>query len=408
MSAQTRALVKQMKKRDIRILLFSSLFPHAGEPTLGIFVENRLRNLLADENVTATVIAPVPWFPFKSAIFGKYGRASKAAMVEDKNGINVYHPRYLVIPKIGMNFTPLFMYWSARRCIRKLVKAGVEFDVIDAHYLYPDSVAAMKLSAYFKKPFVVTARGSDVTEIALMKRPKSMILRAVKAASQTITVANNLRRDLIKLGADPDKITMLRNGVDLNRFRQTGREALRREWGNQPTMLFAGWLIPRKRLDLVLEVTARVPNLHTVIVGDGPLRSSLERKCRELGIYNRVHFLGQRKPEQMPQLYSAADILILASDREGWANVLLEAMACGTPVVARAIGGASDLVTSPEAGRLVQSDDPEQLANAVFDLLEKLPERSATRQFAEAFDWRATSLGQRRIFEEAISANDGT
>lgn len=388
------------------ILVFSSLFPHSGEPTLGIFVENRLRELLKTQRLTATVIAPVPWFPFKSNIFGSYGRAAQATRVEKRGGVTIYHPRYLVIPKIGMALTPYFMYLSALRCIKKLLKQGIEFDLIDAHYLYPDGIAAASLSATLGKPFVMTARGSDVTEIGLMPGPRKRIKKALKSASHIITVSNNLRRDLIAMGGEEKKITTLRNGVDLERFYETGRNEMRTEWGTEwakgPILLFAGWLIPRKRLDIVLEVTARVSALKTVIVGDGPLRALLEKQCNDLGITDRVRFVGQKTPAEMPTYFSAADLLLLPSDREGWANVLLEAMACGTPVVTRAIGGAPDLVTKTCAGRVVDSASPDALSSAVRDLLENRPSRADTRAFAEKFDWGTTSEGQNLIFDAAI------
>jgi len=394
-----------MEKLPINLLVLSSLFPHKGEPTLGIFVQNRLLHLIAQENVQATVIAPVPWFPFKGKLFGKYGRAAQAPRVETREGLTIHHPRYFVIPKIGMMLTPLFMFWSVNRCVQKLIRQGLKIDVIDAHYLYPDGVAASKLSASIDRPFVLTARGSDVTEIALISTPKAMIKEAVSKAAHTITVSNNLRLNLISMGCDPQKITTLRNGVDLKRFYEVNRNQTRERWGQGPIMLFAGWLIPRKRLDLVLGVTASIPDLKTVIVGDGPQRTELADKAVELGIVDRVIFEGQIKPEEMPAIYSGADILILPSDREGWANVLLEAMACGTPVISREVGGAPDLVTKPEAGRIVRADTAEALSHAVVNMLSNLPERSETRAFAEAYDWSATSKGQKVIFEKAIADN---
>lgn len=392
-----------MAGRPLRVLLFSSLFPHNGEPTLGIFVANRMRELIKHANVEVTVVAPVPWFPFKHKAFGAYGRAAQAKQVEKIDGVTVYHPRYIVIPKIGMHWAPNLMYFSAVRAIRKLIAQGVEFDLIDAHYLYPDGVAAAKLSKALSIPFVMTARGSDVTEIGLMERPRQKIQGALRSAAHTITVSNNLRADLMAMGGKAEKITTLRNGVDLDRFQETKRQETRSGWLSGPVLLFAGWLIPRKRLDLVLAVTAMVEGLVTVIVGDGPLRAELEAKAEELGISGRTLFLGQKSPAEMPEMFSAADVLLLPSDREGWANVLLEAMACGTPVVTRAIGGAPDLITSPEAGRVVDSDCAEDLAAAVRDVLDNPPARAETRAFAENYDWRETSAGQMTIFTKSAN-----
>jgi len=392
-----------MPRKPIRILLFSSLFPHSGEPTLGIFVENRLRKLLEYEDIEATVIAPVPWFPFTGKVFGAYGRAARAKKKEIRHGISIYHPRYLVIPKFGMSLTPHFLFRAALKTIRKILATGNNFHVIDAHYLYPDGVAAARLGTLLHKPVIMTARGSDVTQIGLLKGPHKKIVAALHSVSHTITVSESLKRSLIAMGGDAENITTLRNGVDLDFFHERNRLSVRKSWGEKPTLLFAGWLIPRKRIDLVLEVTYRIPELHTVIVGDGPLRAEMARLACKLKIEGRVSFLGQVTPERMPEMYSAADVLLLPSDREGWANVLLESMACGTPVVTRAVGGAPDLVTSPAAGRLVDSEDAGDLASAVLALLKNRPGRAETRLFAERFDWHETSRGQKEIFGNAIS-----
>ncbi|TNE60689.1 MAG: glycosyltransferase family 4 protein [Alphaproteobacteria bacterium] len=382
----------------MKILLFSSLFPNAEEPTLGIFVENRLRHLMADAGVEATVVAPVPWFPFKNRIFGRYGRMARVPRVEVRHGIQVYHPRFLVIPRFGMRLTPRFLYRAARRQVGRLLESGARFDLIDAHYLYPDGVAAARLAAAFGLPFFLTARGSDVTQIAQMPGPRAQILDACRKARQVITVSESLRQDLVGMGLAPGQVTTLRNGVDCRHFRSTGRDEIRARWGVAGTvLLFAGWLIERKRVDVVLDVAAALPDVTVVVAGDGPLRGALEMKAQKLDIGNRVRFIGQQAPEQMPAVMSGADILMLPSEREGWPNVLLEAMACGTPVVARAIGGAPDFVTVPEAGRLAKGG-VDAFVDAVGDLLANYPDRAAVRAYAETFGWLQTSKGQERLF----------
>ncbi len=392
-----------MSSSPINILLFSTLFPHVGEPTLGIFVENRLKNLLKHENVEATVIAPVPWFPFKHKLFGGYARAAKAQMIEKRGNLTVYHPRYIVIPKVGMLLTPWFLYRAARRSLRKLSDNGAVFDLIDAHYLYPDAVAAERLARFANLPFIITARGSDVTQIALMDRPRKLILSAIQQASHTITVSANLKRDLVDMGAREDRISVLRNGVDLVRFKEISRNEGRKKYPAGKIMVFAGWLIPRKRLDLVLEVARLLPDVNAVIVGDGPLMKQCKQDAERMGIRDRVFLEGQKPPEDMPKYFSLADVLILPSDREGWANVLLEAMACGTPVVSRAIGGARDLIQSDVAGRVVDSDNPELLADAVKKVLDDNYDRKDVAEYAGHYDWTETSMKQREIFNSAIA-----
>ncbi len=389
----------------MKILLFSSLFPHYAEPTLGVFVENRLRHLLNSHTISAKVIAPVPYFPFKNKIFGRYSRAAQAPLYENRHGIDIYHPRFLTAPKLAMRQNPALMYQAGLKSAKALIAQGDDFDVIDAHYLYPDGVAAMMLADTLNKPFVITARGSDVTEIGRnYPFARDQIMAAIKKSSKTITVSSSLKDELVEQGASAEKVTVLRNGVDTQHYHEYNREEVRAGLSvSGAVMIYAGWLIERKRLDIVLDVAERIPELTTLIVGDGPLREQLEKTAKEKSIESRVLFLGQKAPTDMPKYYSAADVLLLPSDREGWANVLLEAQACGTPVVTRNMGAARDIVTNDEVGRVVDSEDATEIAAAVRTIIQSNTARKRVRRHACRYSWDATSRGQYEIFQKAIT-----
>lgn len=395
----------------IRVLVFSSLYPHEGEPTLGVFVRNRLQHLTKDTGVKATVIAPVPWFPFKSKMFGRYGRAARASRQSVDDGIQVYHPRFLVIPKVGMHLTPFFMAWSAKRLLKKIRKGGATFDLIDAHYLYPDGVAAAMLADWFKLPFIVTARGSDVTQIGAITSARNKIVHVCHSAQHVITVSQSLKDRLVEMGVDADHVTSLRNGIDADRFspvkdarlvvcNETGLDAAKE------IVVFAGWLIPRKRVDLVIEAIAMLPDVQGLIIGDGPLKSALFERVEELQLTDRVTFVGQKSPEDMPKYLSAGDVFCLPSEREGWANVMLESMACGVPVVARGVDGAVELIQQDNVGRLVEGDDPANYAAALRSVLDMNSDKAGVREYAKRFGWQATSLGQLALFKKALHPND--
>ncbi|WP_020398781.1 glycosyltransferase [Kordiimonas gwangyangensis] len=396
-----------MADQGLDIVLFSSLFPNEVDPVFGIFVENRLRHFLADTGSRAVVIAPVPWFPFKGKRWGRYGAFARVPAVEVRHGIPVMHPRYLVIPKVGMWLTPFTLYRAGKRALRRLLKDGGSCDVIDAHYLYPDGVAAAKLARFFDIPFVMTARGSDVTEIGQQQVPGRMIVDAASQAAHVITVSNSLRTDLIAMGVPEDRVTTLRNGVDAGHFRPQRREEFRAKWGGANKIVaFAGWLVQRKRVDIAISAMAHLPeDTALVVAGEGPLHTELLEQAKQLGVADRVIFEGKLSSKDMPGFLSAADVLILPSEREGWANVLLEAMACGTPVVSRAVAGALDLVVVPEAGELVEGDDPAAYAAAVHKIFTRDTDRMQTRAYAEGFDWKEISLGQEQIFKNAASGH---
>src|SRR5262245_52804400 len=214
----------------MRLLTFSTLYPHAGRPTHGIFVQPRLRQLVARGQVESKVLAPVPWFPFRYRGFGDYARHALAPALEHRHGIEVAHPRYPLIPKVGMTLAPFLLAQAVKPAIRSLLER-YDFDAIDAHYLYPDGVAAAILGKHFGKPVVLTARGTDVTLIPDYRLPRAMILWAARNAAAIITVSRSLKDGLAALGVPSERITVLRNGVDLEQFRPTEREAARARLG---------------------------------------------------------------------------------------------------------------------------------------------------------------------------------
>jgi teichuronic acid biosynthesis glycosyltransferase TuaC len=389
----------------MKILTFTTLFPNSEQQDHGIFVENRLRHLLASHQVVAEIIAPVPWFPFASRVFGRFARVGRVPRREQRHGLSVRHPRYVSIPKIGMHLAPLLLYLGARRAAKQLLAEGHEFDLIDAHYFYPDGVAAVLLGNELGKPVVITARGTDINLIADFPLPRRMILWTARRAAAVVTVCEALRTRLIELGANGTEIRTLRNGVDLVRFRPCERDDARRRYGvdgTAPVLLSIGHLIERKGHHLVIEALARLPSARLLIAGDGPERPALERLATRLGVAGRMRFLGRLAHDALATLYSAADVLVLASSREGWANVLLEAMACGTPVVASKVWGTPEVVADPVAGLLVERRTADAFAAAIARLLAAAPPRPATRLYAERFSWDATTEGQLVLFRDIL------
>src|SRR5579864_7754068 len=158
----------------LSILTVSTLYPNDVQPTHGIFVETRLRKLLADGRVKARVLAPVPWLPpFVS--YGSLGPLASVPRHSERHGIQVSHPRYLVVPKVGMNLTPHTLYRAMHAELSRLLSAGLKVDLIDAHYFYPDGVAAVWLARAFNLPVTVTARGTDLNLIPEYAKPRRMI-----------------------------------------------------------------------------------------------------------------------------------------------------------------------------------------------------------------------------------------
>jgi glycosyltransferase involved in cell wall biosynthesis len=389
----------------MKVLTFSTLYPHTARPGHGIFVETRLRHLLASGLAQSTVVAPVPWFPFRHRAFGEYALHARAPRHEVRNGIEVLHPRFPVLPKIGSALTPFLLARAAAPAVRALLRRR-SFDLIDAHYFYPDGVAAVMLGRRLGLPVVVTARGTDINLIAQQRLPRAMIRWAALKAAGVIAVSSALRERLAALGVPKERIRVLRNGVDLDLFAPRERAPLRQALGmTRTTLLSVGNLLAFKGHGIVIEALASLPDCDLVIAGEGPDRASFKAIARAAGVAERVRFAGSLSQETLSGYYAAADALILASSREGWPNVLLEAMACGTPVIATDVGGVSEIVTSPEAGAVIGERSAPAVARAVRELLANPPERDATRRFAEQFSWGAITKGQLQLFRQVLEAN---
>jgi len=249
---------------------------------------------------------------------------------------------------------------------------------------------------------VITARGSDITLFPGYALPRRQILWAARRADAVITVCNALRDEVVAMGIDADRVVSLRNGVDLQLFRPTERKA-----NPMFTLLAVGHLVPVKAQDLIIGALTLLPDVRLVLAGDGPDRAKLENLARELKVSDRVSFLGAVPRAQLRAHYGAADALVLSSSREGWANVLLEAMACGTPVVASRVYGTPEVVASPEAGVLMRERSYQGVADAVTLLRANYPDRAATRRYAERFSWDDTTEGQIRLFDEVLAHRAG-
>jgi teichuronic acid biosynthesis glycosyltransferase TuaC len=388
----------------VRVLVFTTLYPNAADPANALFVEQRLRQLVATGAVETRVVAPVPWFPLRHPRFGRYTRFARAPANEIRHGIPIAHPRYLVVPKLGMLATPYTLARAGKRAIDELRRTGWDFDLIDAHYFYPDGIAATLLSQWYSKPVVITARGTDINLIPQSRLPRRMILWAAHRAAASITVCAALKDELVALGADAAKITVLRNGVDLELFRPMDRAEARKQLAvSGPLLLSVGHLNKRKGHHVVLDALRELTEYRLLIVGDGEMASALRKQASRIGVEDRVRFVGAVAPQQLPTYFNAADMLVLASSREGWANVLLESMACGTPVVATDVWGTREVVTSPVAGQLVGEVSSSAIVAGVRALAQAYPDRAATRRYAEGFSWDATSMGQLDLFRRILA-----
>lgn len=387
----------------MRVCVFSTLYPNSSTPRAGLFVERRLLSMLAAGGLEAEVLAPVPWFPATHPAFGRYADHARVERAEKRAGLSVLHPRYLVIPKVGELLAPATLAYCALGALRNLRRRGLEFDVIDAHFFYPDGVAAAIASRMLGIPLVITARGSDVNLSVSLPLQRRMIRWAASVARSCVTVSEALKTRLVDFGVPPSRIQVVRNGVDLAFFRPLDRATARAGLGVEGRVaLSVGNLVELKGHHLAVEAVARTPGWTLLIAGAGPQEQKLRSRIASLGLEGRVRLLGSVSPEALVQHYSASDLLLLGSSREGMPNVLLEAMACGLPVAATAVGGIPEVVVEGRTGFFIDERSAEGVARALrrFESMEL--DRDTIRRQAMAHGWEATAAAHTAVLRAAV------
>ncbi|PWG02384.1 glycosyltransferase [Sphingosinicella humi] len=370
----------------LRVLTLSTLFPHAAQPTLGVFVERQTLGLASLDDVGLEVVSALGLPPWPALLHPHYAPRARLPRQEDWKGLTVHRPRFRAMPKVGKAQAARAMAKALLPRLRAL-RSRFPFDVIAAEFFWPDGAAAMHLSRALGVPFSIKARGADIHYWGARPGIGEQILEAGRAADGLLAVSSALKADMVTLGLPAEPIRVHYTGVDLDRFKPIDRHAAKARLGVEgPLLVTAGALVPRKGQDLVLEALSELDDATLLIVGDGPDRSALHRYARDNGLAGRVRFLGNRPHEELPRLLAAADVMVLASQSEGLANVWVEALACGTPIVISDVGGAREVVDRSEAGRLV-GREAGAIAAAVRDLLAAPPAPAAARAAAERFSW---------------------
>jgi teichuronic acid biosynthesis glycosyltransferase TuaC len=378
----------------MRILTFTSLFPDSTRPTFCIFVYQRMAHVARRSGNRVTVVAPVPWAP-RWAPGGKARGFRAIPREEDFGGLRVYHPRYFFVPKLGRYIHAFLMFLGSYRLARRLAAQGV--DCIDSHFVYPDGMCAVLLGKALCVPVVVSARGTDINLYPRMPVVGSMLRWTLRRARGLVGVCQALSDEMIRLGAPASQVATIGNGVDSQRFQPLDRNAARAMLGipaDAKVVVSVGGLSTHKGHHLTIAAVAELRRrglpVKLYIAGEGPAREGLQRQIADLRLADHVRLLGTVPNEELHRWYSAADVSCLASSREGWANVLLESMACGTPVVASRIWGTPEVVVSDRLGLLVDVN-AEAIASGLESALSRLWDRAAISAHARTQSWESVA-----------------
>ena len=370
----------------VHVVTFTNLYPSSVMPTHGLFIGERMRRVAASGRFDWTVVAPVPdapW-PLRRGVFRQW---AKVPLRERLDGVEVHHPRYRHWPGISKRRQADAVRVGSRSLVQTLSARGDV--VLDAHYLWPDGVAAGELARELGVPFTLTARGSDLNVLAEDAAIASRIADVARDAYACMAVSDALGdRFAAVAGLPQGSVRTVRNGVDLERFSPGDKAAARVALGLPAEGALAvgvGRLVPGKGFDVAARAVAAVDGLRLLLVGDGEERARIAAAGE-----GRVIFAGAQPPDQVAAAYRAADVFVLPSEREGWPNVVTEALATGLPVVASRVGGIPQIVGSDpplHRGALVRPGDVDGFAAALRAVVGARRRPDEVRAYALQFGW---------------------
>jgi teichuronic acid biosynthesis glycosyltransferase TuaC len=394
-----RLLPPIVPTRRLRVLVFTTVFPNTRQPLHGTFVLERIRHLAALADIE--VVAPIPWFRAFRA---------RASGTQADPIIAIRHPKFWYLPKLLKYFRGVFLFMSTVGDVARL-RATFDFDLIDAHFAYPDGFAAVLLGMWFRRPACVTLRGT-IVQWSQRRIGRWLCDWTMQHAERVIAVAESLAARARQGDIPEQRIATIPNGVDTARFGLMDRAAARRSLGLPEAgrlLVSVGHISPRKGFHRVIRSLPRVlqssPDVRLAIVGgkgaEEDNSAALEALAGQLGLSEMVLFVGAQTPDQVALWLAAADVFVLASDYEGCPNVVLEAMACGRPVVGTKVGDIERMVPT-FAGILF--DDPEDQVGLAESLMAALTREWDAERIREHLATRSWDDVARRVMVQWLLA----
>jgi len=384
----------------MKILSFSYCFPNYANPSWGIFVYQRLAALAEHEELQAC--SPAPWFSALSARRGDTGQEK-----DEWKELTVHRPRFFCFPCVFKNHDASFYAKGLNRWFRKFCRVWRP-DVLDAHFVWPDGVGVALLAKKLKIPYVITLRGR-LYECLFIPSQREQCVSALQGASAVISVSERLAEEARKVGVSDDRLVIIPNGIDREYFHPIDKLTCRRELDlpvNGRLLVTVAHLGHRKGHHEVIRVLADLPNDVKLVIVGGPAQGGTSEKLHavamEVGVENRLIVTGPQPYERVPLYFNAADASVLASYREGCPNVILESLACGTPVVASDVGAVRDILPEPDVGRIVQSQDIGQLCNALVEVLDRQWDAKEVVRASGVKSWDEVACEVQKVLHKAV------
>lgn len=397
-----------MVAQRLKVLVLSRNYPNNVMPQFGPWVDRLMQHMT--DRCDIRVIAPVPYCPPGLGLF-EYGRFRAVERQRAEGRVRVYHPRFVVGPGYSLyNIEAAAYYLGIRRLVDR-VRDEFSFDVIHAHFGYPDGVVGARLASRYGVPIVVTEHAlwrPWMDQYPLVRR---QAIAAARTYDCHVGVSTALRDSIVHFTQKPEIVRVIPNGVDGSIFKLLEKS----EDKKSEQILYVGLLNFNKGLDLLLHALQALvrhrPTAKLVLVGGFHYRNTrlqaerIQQMAHDLGLDHHVEFVGMKTAPEVSRYMAESAVLVLPSRRESFGSVLVEALACGTPVVATRCGGPEDIVND-HVGRLVPTDNAEVLTEAMADILDHpqhfLPEQ--LRAYAlERFGWERVVAQNVEAYQDAVS-----
>jgi len=390
------------------VIFYTNLYPSNADLQQGLFIEQLA--LVLDKNYPVTVICPTPWFP-RHRLLKKLGISHPVTTIPSftiRQNITVHYPRYLLIPKLSKYTHSLFMFLGTLTTTLKICRSKKKA-IISAHWIYPDCTSAVLLNLFVKIPLIVGARGCDINLNFKDRLLKKLLIFTLNRANAVVAVSNDLTKTIINQGISENKVHTIPNGINQTLFTPRDKTKTRQNLGlpeNIKLIVYVGQLHPVKDHGTFIEgianyistTNANDNDLMVLIIGDGPSKQSLIKRVIKAGLSSYITFEDQKPHDQIAKLLSAADVLCLTSIREGRPNIILESLACGTPVVASDVGGIPELINT-DNGILFPAGDSTAFSKSLNDALTKQWNSKAIVNSIKPFTWENTAKHYVNIIE---------
>jgi len=402
----------------LKILIVTELWP----PNGGSFVFEHVRAMTKFAHIDVAVLVPIvprlSRYRTNQSPFTELARQSGPHRIAELGeDTAIHYLPYRTIPE----FSKYLNSWQARRVLVNFLRRHPKrFDIIHAHFAYTVGFAAACAGQRFHIPVVITAHNSDVNFYTLLK-PRNFVaalftIWGLRHVAVVNVVSADLKKKVLALGVPEHKIAVIPVGVPGSIFRRRGeKKHVRGELGlseNDIIFLFVGYLIPRKGGQFLLKAFAHVckqlslelaTKTMLIMIGSGALEGEWKQLAKDLGIERRVIWLGTKPNSEISSCMNAADFLVLPSLGEGTPTVIMESLACGTPVIASRVGGIPDILVSPDFGMMVPPADSEALAHAMLEAIDKPVNKEKILAYGQTHTWNERIKQLLSLYQSVLS-----